>query len=224
MELNKETGATLSGSGNEDETARFRQALEDEYSKRSAELRLESERLISERMFLVRRETERHVYHIRERQRKQYETILEGERLRVLLEVRLSALEEITGLFEETSRKIEQELLLLRENHSLYPAIMKDLVHEALERLGEPAVVMVAPGESAMVLPDPLISSVEEQEPLLDCGGCVVLDAQTRTIVIDNSIRTRWNSIKKEFMREFSGKYSDVLQGFDRFSRKLRIS
>jgi vacuolar-type H+-ATPase subunit E/Vma4 len=224
MELNQEAGAVLKGPCKEDETEKFRQALESEYSKRLSELRLESGRFISERIFLVRRETEKRVHHIRERQRKQYETTLEGEKLRVLLDVRMSALQEIADLFEAISLKIEKELLLLRENHSGYPKILENLFYEALERLGESAVVIVAPGDRALIPQDPLVSSVEEQESLLDCGGCVVVDAQTRTIVIDNSVRTRWNSLKREFMREFSGKYADVLQGFDRFSRKLRIS
>ncbi|HDQ93656.1 MAG TPA: hypothetical protein ENN89_05975 [Synergistetes bacterium] len=224
MEVDQETGAVLRSYGNQDETARFRLALEGEYRKRSAEIKLESDKFISEKMFLARRETERRVHHIRERQRKQYETLLEGERLRVLLDVRLSALEKISRLFEEISLKVEQKLLTLREDHSLYPVIIKTLVKEGLEILGEPAVVLVAPGESALVPSTPLISTVEEQESLLDCGGCVLLDFRTRTIVIDNSMRTRWNSLKNEYLREFSGKYSDVLQGFDRFSRKLRIS
>ncbi|MDO9508529.1 MAG: hypothetical protein Q7I97_04185 [Thermovirgaceae bacterium] len=202
----------------------FRRALEAEYEKRSSEMKAESEKFISEKMFLARRETERRVHSLREEHIKKFSGLLEREKRRVLLEVRGEALLEIAALSEQLSGKIKKEIADLRMDRERYKPVLKSLVLEALDALGETAVVNVFPGEGSLVPFDGRIQAIEEEEEGLADGGCLVQDARTRSIVVDNSIMTRWNRFQRAFIQEFSENFADVLQGFDRFSRELRIS
>ncbi len=201
----------------------FKKALEDDFSRQVAELKKGSDNFISEQMFLARRETERKVHTIRVKHRKQYELLLEREKRRALLEVREDAMSRINSHLDDLSEKVGREIVNLRNDSTRYPFVMEALVHEAVEALGEGAVVIVAPGEGVLVPDDPKVDLIEESDPGPEWGGCVVLDSRTRSVVVDNSIKARWDIFQKVFLKEFSEIYGDVLEGFNRFSRELRI-
>ncbi len=201
----------------------FKKALEDDFFRRVAAMKEESDNLISEKMFLARRDTEQKVHSIRVRQRKEFELLLEREKRRALLEIREEAMTRINSFLDDLSTKVGSEIENIRQDRARYSQILASLVLEALEALGEDAVVMVNLGESAMVPVEQRIASVEECDPGPEWGGCVILDHRTRSVVVNNSIKTRWDLFQKVFLKEFSEIFSDVLQGFNRFSRELRI-
>ncbi len=205
------------------ELLQFKRSLQKEYEKRSTELRTESEKFISEKIFLARRETEHRVHSLRQEQKKRYSELLEREKRRVLLEVRGELLLEIGTLFDQVSEKIERHISDLRKDRKKYKPVLQALVLEALDVLGEPAVVKVFTGEVPFVPSDSRIQAVEEEEGIT-FGGCILYDSRTRSLVIDNSLMTRWKRFQGVFIKEFSEKFNDVLQGFDRFTRELRIS
>ncbi len=67
----------------------------------------ESDNLISEKMFLARRDTEQKVHSIRVRQRKEFELLLEREKRRALLEIREEAMTRINSFLDDLSTKVE---------------------------------------------------------------------------------------------------------------------
>jgi len=206
------------------EMERFKRALEDEYSNKAVLIRKEAEKAISERVFSVRRDTEIRIHHTRQEQKKRYLFLLERERRLVILKVRQEALNEISRFLQAIAGKVEKEISKMRSDPERYGPVLRLLVIEALDVLGTEAVVKVFPGESHLLPSDPRIMSVEEDGIGLASGGCVVEDFDTRSIVVDNSISTRWNRFQVVFRRKISENFVDVLQGFNRFSRELRIS
>jgi len=201
----------------------FKKALEADFLRQVAELKKDSDNFISEQMFLARRDTERKVHSIRVKHRKEYELLLEREKRRALLEVREEAMSRINSYLDDLSEKVCREIVNLRKDSTRYPFVMEALVHEALEALGEAAVVIVAMGEGLLVPVDPKVDLIEESDPGPEWGGCVVLDSRTRSVIVNNSIKARWDLFQKVFLKEFSEIYGDVLEGFNRFSRELRI-
>lgn len=221
--MKPEIGSAGNKPGDLSEMLQFKRSLQKEYEKRSTELRSESEKFISEKIFLARRETERLVHSLRQEQKKRYSELLEREKRRVLLEVRGEVLLEIGTIFAQVSEKIERRIADLRKDRERYKPVLQALVLEALEVLGEPAVVKVFSGDLPLVPSDSRILAIEEEDGI-ESGGCILYDSRTRSLVVDNSLMTRWNRFQRVFIKEFSENFNDVLQGFDRFTRELRIS
>lgn len=206
------------------DSKQFRAALKEEYGKKAEEMRALMEKDISEKLFDARRETELRVHLLQEEHKKRYAKFLEREKRLALLKVRGEALIEISELFGQASAKVESEIGKIRSDRERYKPVLHDLVMEALDAIGVSAVIKVFPGEAPLLPSDPRIYSIEEDESGLAWGGCLAEDAGTRSILVDNSIYTRWSQFKKVFTLEFSENFEDVLQRFDRFSRELRIS
>lgn len=201
----------------------FKRALEEEFARRSAEMKAESDRFVSDRMFVARRETEREVHSIRTRHRKRYELILEREKRRGLLLVREEALEKISSFLEEISKRVGERISMIRGDRVLYGRILAELVEEALDSLAEEAVVLVSPGEKDLISRDRRIIAVEESEEGTSWGGCLATDARSRSIFVDNTIKTRWDLFQKELVRDLSESYCHVFEGSEGSSRELRL-
>ena len=202
----------------------FKIALKEEYRKKEEELKTISEKDISERLFDSRRETELKISSLREEHLKRYANLFEREKRLALLKVRGEAILEISELYSQVSAKIGAEIEKIRSDRIRYKPVLEKLVMEALDAIGVNAVIKIFPGEASLLPADPRIDSVEEDESGLAWGGCIAEDAGTRSLVVDNSIITRWKQFQRIFKLEFSENFEDVLQRFDRFSRELRIS
>ena len=204
-------------------TGDFKRALEEEFALKSAEAKAVSDRFVSDRMFEARRETERKVHSIRTRHRKRYELLLEREKRRGLLLVREEALEKISSFLEEISKRVCERISMIRRDRVLYGRILAELVGEALDSLAEEAVVLVPPGEKDLISRDRRKIAVEESEEDTSWGGCLVTDAGTRSVFVDNTIKTRWDLFQKELVRDLSESYCHVLEGSEGSSRELRL-
>ena len=202
----------------------FKAALKEEYEKKMGNMKAIMEKDISEKLFDARRETELRIHSLKEEQKKRYSDLLEREKRIALLKVRGEALVEISELFSQIKANIVTEIEKIRVDRKRYKSILENLVTEALDALGGRGVVKVFPGEGSLVPSDPRIDEVVEDESGLSWGGCIVEDTKTRSLLVDNSIGTRWKQHEKIFIQEFSENFEDVLQRFDRFSRELRIS
>lgn len=224
--MNGEQEMDISGVHSEklSELDQFKIALREEYGKKAEEMKILSEKTISEKLFASRREAEHGVQSLREEHKRRYSYLLEREKRLALLKVRGEALMKISELFEQVSRKIEAEIEKMHRDHMRYRLVLGELVREALDALGDGAVIKILPGEASLLPSDPRIKSVEEDKSGLAGGGCIVEDVNTRSIIVDNRIVTRWKQFKKIFILKFSENFGDVLQEFDRFSRELRIS
>jgi len=201
----------------------FKRALEGEYSEKSATLRCESESFISDRIFAARRETEKKVHDIREGHKKRFDLLLEREKRRTLLKVREEALDKISSILKETTGKVGLQIDAIRGDRGIYSGILSRLVLEALEALEAEAVVLVLPGEGELVPRDERIRAVEESKSVTSWGGCLATDALTRTLYIDNTIKTRWDLYQKELLQGLSERYRHVLEEFERFTREFRV-
>jgi len=204
--------------------AEFKRALKEEFSKKSAAFRGESESFISDRIFVARRETERKVHDIRAGHKKRFDLLLEREKRRTLLKVREEALGKISSILEKTTERVGLQIEAIRGDREAYSGILSRLVLEALEALEAEAVILVLPGEGGLVPEDERIRAVEESESVTSWGGCLATDAPTRTLYIDNTIKTRWDLYQKELLRGLSERYRHVLEEFERFSREFRLS
>lgn len=206
------------------EIEQFKRALEEEFFKRSAALRADSDRFISDKIFLARRETERKVHAIRAGHEKRFGLLLEREKRRGLLQVREEALDRITSFLEETTARVGLRIAALRGDRNIYGGILSRLVMEALDALGDEAVILVLPGEGELVPGHGRIKAVEESAAIPSWGGCLAADARTRSVFIDNTIKTRWDLYQKDLLRLFSERYRHALEEFERFSREFRLS
>lgn len=202
----------------------FNIALKDEYRKKAENIKALAEKEISERLFIVRRDTERKVHSLREKHKKRYAQLLEREKRIVLLKVREEALVKISAILENVSMKVEKEIGKLRSDRTEYTVLLSRLVMEALDALGERAVIKVHPADASILPSDPRIVSFVEVSSGFEGGGCIAEDADTGTRVIDNRIISRWKQFQKVSILGITENFGDVLQKFDRFSRELRIS
>ena len=84
-------------------------------------------------------------------------------------------------------------------------------------------MIVVLPGEGGLVPGDERIRTVEESESVTPWGGCLAMDALTRTLYVDNTIKTRWDLYQKELLRGLSERYRHVLEEFERFSGEFRL-
>lgn len=205
------------------EIEEFKRALEEEFSKRSAALRADSDRFISDQIFLARRKTETKVHAIRAGHEKRYGLLLEKEKRRALLQVREDALDRISSFLEETTARVGLRIAALRGDRKTYGGVLSRLVMEALDALEDEAVILVLPGEGELVPGDERIKAVEESGTVPSWGGCLATDARTRSVFIDNTIKTRWDLYQKDLLRLFSERYRHVLEEFERFSREFRL-
>jgi hypothetical protein len=51
---------------------------------------------------------------------------------------------------------------------------------------------------------------VEEDDKLLNCGGCIVLDAATKRRIVDNTILSRFEKLKGMIREKLSIRYKEV--------------
>jgi len=201
----------------------FKESLRAEYRKRIEELRAEYEEELSDAALKRRQEIELQVARMRDNQEKEYQKVLEEAREHILAEMRhrvSSFTNQSVGLALD---KIKERIISLRSTPESYGPLLQDLVAEALEVLDEPAVVIVDAGESAIPLKHPLVESVEE-EALDRWGGCMVMDAATRTRLVDNTLKTRWERAEKSLRFLLSESFHEVFEILERRAQQLRVS
>lgn len=201
----------------------FKEALRAEYRERIEELRAQYEEELSEVASRKRQEVELQVARVRDDQEKRYRKALKEAQESILTDMRHQASAFVSESVRMALVKMEEELSGIRGDAEAYGPLLNDLATEAVEILGEPAVVIVAPEEGRIPLRHPLIEKVRE-EPLNSWGGCVVTDAATETRLVDNTLRTRWGRVEKQLRFLLSESFDDVFAILERTAQQLRLS
>ncbi|HAA47752.1 MAG TPA: hypothetical protein DCE03_04605 [Synergistaceae bacterium] len=201
----------------------FKEALKAEYKKRIEEIRAQYEQELSEEASKRRQEVELQVARLRTEQKRRYEKMLKDAQERILSDMRHRASSFVSESVGRALSKLEERLHGLRSDRAAYVSALGDLVVEALEVIGESGIVLVDEGESALVPKLPQVRFVEEAA-LGGWGGCMVTDAATKTRVVDNTLRTRWERAEKELRLLVSGYFDDVFTILERTAQQLRVS
>jgi vacuolar-type H+-ATPase subunit E/Vma4 len=191
----------------------FKKALQEEYEKRLEALRKEHEERLMELTAQYRQRTEIEVSRIRQALQARYEETLRTRKESVKGELISLIYKELSDLYSETLSYIEKELFSFTSNpEGGYKGVLKGLVEEALAVLNEPAVVVVRPEDENLLLEHPLVEKVEveEDDKLLNCGGCIVLDAATKRRIVDNTILSRFEKLKGMIREKLSIRYKEV--------------
>jgi vacuolar-type H+-ATPase subunit E/Vma4 len=201
----------------------FKEALRAEYRERIEELRAQYEEELSDAASKKRQEVELLVARMRSDQERRYRKVVTEAQEHILAEMR----QKVSALTNESVKlaldSIEERIIRLREDKKTYAPLLRDLVTEAVDVLGESALVFVGVGERGLTPDHPLIEGVQE-EPM-DCwGGCIVKDTATGTRLVDNTLKTRWKRAEKSLRFLLSESFHDVFEILERTAQQLRVS
>jgi vacuolar-type H+-ATPase subunit E/Vma4 len=201
----------------------FKEALRAEYRKRIEELRAQYEEELSDAASKKRQEVELLVARMRGDQKRRYRKVVTEAQEHILAEMR----QKVSALINESVKlaldSIEERIIRLREDKKTYAPLLRDLVTEAVDVLGESALVIVDVGERGLTPDHPLIERVQE-EPMDRWGGCIVKDTATGTRLVDNTLKTRWKRAEKSLRFLLSESFHDVFEILERTAQQLRVS
>ncbi|MGC9371972.1 MAG: V-type ATP synthase subunit E [Thermovirgaceae bacterium] len=201
----------------------FKASLRAEYRKRIEELRAQYEEELSDAASKKRQEVELQVARMRSDQKRRYRKALKEAQEHILAEMRHKVSDFTNESVALALENIKERITRLREDPKTYAPLVRDLVTEAVDVLGEPALVFVDVGECDLTPEHPLIERVQE-EPM-DCwGGCMVKDAATGSRLVDNSLKTRWKRAEKSLRFLLSESFHDVFEILERTAQQLRVS
>jgi len=201
----------------------FKASLRAEYRKRIEELRAQYEEELSEAASKRRQEVELQVARMRRDQEGRYRKALGEAQEHILAEMRHKVSAFANESVALALENIEERITRLQKDPKTYNALVRDLVTEAVDVLGEPAVVFVDVGEGGLIPDHPLIERVRE-EPMACWGGCMVKDVATGTRLVDNTLKTRWKRAEKSLRLLVSDSFHDVFEILERTARQLRVS
>ncbi len=201
----------------------FKASLRAEYRKRIEELRTQYEEELSDEASKKRQEVELQVARMRSDQKRRFRKAVKEAQEHIVAEMR----HQVSALTNESValalERIEERITRLREDPKTYASLMRALVAEAVDALGEPAIVFVDVGECGLPPEHPLIEGVREDS--MDCwGGCKVKDAATGTRLVDNTLKTRWKRAEKSLRFLLSESFHDVFEILERTAQQLRVS
>ncbi|MFP4481708.1 MAG: V-type ATP synthase subunit E family protein [Thermovirgaceae bacterium] len=201
----------------------FKASLRNEYQKRMEKLRAKYEEELSDAASKKRQEVELQVARRRSDQEKRYKKVLKEAQEHILTGMRHKVSVFTNESVALALEKMEERITRLREDPKTYLPLMQSLATEAIEILGEPAVVFVDTGEGDLPLEHPLLESVQEKS-VDRWGGCVVMDAATGTRLVDNTLKTRWERAEKSLRFRLSESFHDVFEILERTAQQLRVS
>lgn len=201
----------------------FKQALKEEYRRKSGEEKTAFEDEMAELTARSRVASEREVACIRNTHREIYESKKEDIMLSAVSSFRKNVLERMGSMFSQVEDHVSERLEDIKKDRGIYKNMMGVLVERGAQAIGDSIVVCVHRGEAVFV---PELEQIAEVRENLEgkWGGCVVSDAATEGRLLDMSFKTMWNIVSGETKIRFSKKLTQALEKVDELSRELRVS
>ncbi len=202
----------------------FIRAIRQEYERKLEVLRETFEQEFSSLVAARRMEVERKVQEIRGRQQNEFKARLALDKQETVSKFRGRVFEAIENLLERVEAELAHRLESLQKQPEAYGPVLNSLVQEALGVLAVPgAVVRVRTGEGSLLRKDPRIVQIEESEAL-EWGGPIVSDAETETILVDNSLQTRWERLRPLLVERLSRRLAALVEDVQQQLPELRVS
>lgn len=201
----------------------FKRAVRQEYERKLEVLRETFEQEFSSLVAARRMEVERKVQEIRDRQRNEFNARLALDRQEAVSKFRSRVFEAIEQIVERAEAELAHRLESLRRQPEAYGPVLNCLVQEALDVLALPcAVIRVKTGEENLLRKDPRIVRIEESEAL-EWGGAIVSE-ETGTILVDNSLQTRWERLRPILVESLSRRLAPLVEDVQQQLPELRVS
>ena len=181
---------------------KFKEALLEDKRRKLEKIRVETEHEISEMIVEKRLSVEKRVAGLRQEQQQRYETLLKSQ----MTMIRHTTLEHVgeysRSLLEELEQNVFSFFSTILQDEEKYRDLLCFLYKEASNKIDGAVVVQVEPGHGHLLEECSGDVHIIEKETG-SFGGCTVFSEDKRHL-IDNTLVTRWNKIKSDYMRRIS--------------------
>ncbi len=181
---------------------KFKEALLEDKRRKLEQIRVETEHEISEMIVEKRLSVEKRVAGIRQEQQQRYETLLKSQ----MTMIRHTTLEQVgeysRSLLEELEQNVFSFFSTILQDEEKYRDLLCFLYKEASNKIDGAVVVQVEPGHGHLLEECSGDVHIIEKETG-SFGGCTAFSEDKRHL-IDNTLVTRWNKIKSDYMRRIS--------------------
>lgn len=198
---------------------KFKEALLEDKRRKLEKIRVETEHEISEMIVEKRLSVEKRVAGLRQEQQQRYETLLKSQ----MTMIRHTTLEHVgeysRSLLEELEQNVFSFFSTILQDEEKYRDLLCFLYKEASNKIDGAVVVQVEPGHGHLLEDCSGDVHIIEKETG-SFGGCTVFSEDKRHL-IDNTLVTRWNKIKSDYMRRISIYIIEKVSQISELNRQL---